>query len=127
LSLYVPEEPATMSTLKSSQRYVKFLHLAKAIRVASALPQLDSVEERLLNIFAAAWHADQRILVSEAHLLVPDCSERTVYRRLKTLAEKDLIMFGKDARDQRLRYVLPTDKTNQYFSQLGRCMELAYT
>lgn len=114
-----------MSTTKHSLSYLKFLHLANAIRHAPSLPKLDSVEERLLNVFAAAWHAGQNILVSEAHLLVPDSSERTVYRRLKTLAEKDLLSFGKDARDQRLRYVLPTERTNHYFSQLGRCMEQA--
>ena len=112
---------------KHSLTYLKFLHLANAIRHAPSLPKLDSVEERLLNVFAAAWHAGQRILVSEAYLLVPDSSERTVYRRLKTLAEKDLLEFGRDDRDQRLRYVLPTERTHQYFSQLGRCMEQAQT
>jgi len=99
--------------------------MANAIRQAPLLPQLDSLEERLLNVFAAAWHAGKPIPVTEAHLLVPDASERTVYRRLKTLCEKDLLMYGKDDHDQRVRYVLPTERTDRYFSHLGRCMEQA--
>ena len=114
-----------MSLKKHSLTYLRFLHLANAIRQAPSLPQLDSVEERLLNVLAAAWHAGQRIPVSDAHLLVPDTSERTVYRRLKTLSEKGLLAYGKDDADQRVRYVLPTDRTNLYFSYLGKCMEQA--
>lgn len=110
---------------KHSSNYLRFLHLANAIRHAPSLPQLDSLEERLLNAFAAAWHAGKPVSVTEAHLLVPDASERTVYRRLKTLGEKGLLTYGKDAQDQRVRYVLPTDRTEQYFSYLGRCMEQA--
>jgi DNA-binding MarR family transcriptional regulator len=44
---------------------------------------------------------------------------------LKTLAGKGLITFGADAADERLRYVLPTQQTDQYFEKLGQCMEQA--
>jgi hypothetical protein len=114
-----------MPSSKHSLSYLKLLHLANAIRQAPFLPALDAVEERLLNVFAAAWHAGRQIPTTEAALMVPDASERTVYRRLKTLAEKGLITFGTDANDQRLRYVLPTKQTDQYFEKLGQCMEQA--
>lgn len=115
----------TITSNKHSLNYLRFLYLVHAIRQAPLLPQLDALEERLLNVFAAAWHAGTPIPVTEAYLLVPDASERTVSGRLKTLCEKDLLMFGKDDHDQRVRYVLPTERTNRYFSHLGRCMEQA--
>lgn len=91
-----------IASKKHSLNYLRFLHMANAIRQAPLLPQLDSLEERLLNVFAAAWHSGKLIPVTEAHLLVPDASERTVYRRLKTLCEKDLLMCDKDPRDWRV-------------------------
>lgn len=106
-------------------KYLKFLHLAHAMRQMPSLPALDNIEERLLNMLATAWYANQRIPVSEAARMVPDASERTVYRRLKTLESKGLIAFGADANDQRVRYVMPTTRTDQYFDRLGRCLERA--
>jgi len=114
-----------MTSKKHSLNYLRFLHLSNAIRQAPLLPQLDSLEERLLNVFAAAWHAGKPIPVRKAHLMVPDASERTVYRRVKALCEKDLLMLGKDDHDQCMQYVYPTERTNRYFSHLGRCMEQA--
>jgi hypothetical protein len=114
-----------MPPAKHSESYLKFLHLAHALRQTPSLPTLDAVEERLLNVFAAAWHAGRQISTTEAARMVPDASERTVYRRLKTLSEKGLVTFGTDPGDQRLRYVMPTRQTDQYFEKLGQCMEQA--
>lgn len=114
-----------MPTSKHSLTYQKFLHLANAIRQMPSVPLLDAVEERLLNAFAAAWHSGRQMTVLEAARMVPDASERTVFRRLKTLESKGLIAFDTDANDQRRRFVMPTERTNQYFHKLGECMEQA--
>lgn len=114
-----------MPPTKQSQTYRKFLHLVNAMRQMPGLPVLDSVEERLLSVFAAAWQTKTSIPVSAAAQMVPDASERTVYRRLKTLESKGLIAFASDANDQRIRYVIPTDRTDDYFDKLGRCIERA--
>ncbi len=116
---------SAMPPTEHSLKYLKFLHLAHAMRQMPSLPALDNIEERLLNMLATAWYANQRIPVSEAARMVPDASERTVYRRLKTLETKGLIAFGADANDQRVRYVMPTTRTDHYFDRLGRCLERA--
>ncbi len=114
-----------MPKTKHSLTYVKFLHLANALRQMPSLPVLDTVEEHLLNVFASAWHAGRQVAVMEATRMVPDLSERTVFRRLKTLESKGLVRFGENPRDHRVRYVLPTDQTEKYFHKLGECMEQA--
>lgn len=116
-----------MSVSPYSLTYVKFLHLANALRQGPTAPALDSLEERLLNALAAVWHTGQRIKVLEVARLLPDTSERTVFRRLKTLDDKGLIAFVSDPHDQRVRHVLPTPKTDAYFGQLGECLSQAYT
>lgn len=116
---------SAMPPTEHSLKYLKFLHLAHAMRQMPSLPALDNIEERLLNMLATGWYANQRIPVSEAARMVPDASERTVYRRLKTLESKGLITFGADANDQRVRYVMPTTRTDHYFDRLGRCLERA--
>lgn len=95
------------------------------MRQMPGLPVLDSVEERLLNVFAAAWQTKTDIPVSTAAQMISDTSERTVYRRLKTLESKGLIAFEADEQDQRIRYIVPTARTDDYFDKLGRCIERA--
>lgn len=119
-------ESQTMSASAHSLTYVKFLHLANALRQWPGAPELDSLEERLLNSLAAAWHTGHRIKVLEVARLLPDTSERTIFRRLKTLEDKGLITFMTDPQDQRVRHVLPTPKTDAYFARLGECMSLAH-
>jgi DNA-binding MarR family transcriptional regulator len=114
-----------MPASQHSLTYVKFLHLADALRQGPSAPGLDSLEERLLNSLAAAWHTGRRIKVLEVARLLPDTSERTIFRRLKTLEDKGLITFMTDPQDHRVRHVLPTAKTDAYFASLGECLSLA--
>ena len=111
------------STDKST--YLRFLNLAQAIRQLSSFPQIDAVEERLLNVCAAAWHAGRKLTVLEAMKLLPDTSESTAFRRLKSLRSKGMVCLDYDANDARTRYVMPTDLANAYFEKLGECLNKA--
>lgn len=110
---------------KHSLSYLKFLHLVEAIRGLSDFPVLDAVEDRLLNLFAAAWHQGKKLTVLEAMAISPDVSPTTVHRRLKTLRKKELITLSYDSVDNRIKYIEPTDKANRYFAQLGQCLSQA--
>ena len=41
--------------METSNTYFKFLHLAQAVQKLPTFPELDSVEERLLNVCASVW------------------------------------------------------------------------
>jgi Fe-S-cluster formation regulator IscX/YfhJ len=49
-----------------SSIYLRFLNLIQAIHELPGFPQVDPVEERLLNALAASWHNERRVTVLEA-------------------------------------------------------------
>ena len=108
-----------------SQMYTKYLNLVQAVRSLPSFPQLDAVESRMLNVFAAAWHEGKTITVLEAMVMLPEISTTTAHRRLKMLRKKGMIDLDLDGQDNRVKYVVPTKETHQYFAQLGQCMEKA--
>ena len=105
-----------------SINYLKFLRLVQAVRVLPEYSEVSPSEERLLNHLAFAWSTDQKITVLQAMGVDRDISHSTSHRLLKSLRLKNFIMLMTDERDTRVKYVLPTDKTNQYFTHLGRCL-----
>lgn len=110
---------------KYSSIYLRFLNLMQAIRELPSFPHVDPVEERLLNALASIWHGGGRVTVLEAMALPVDVSPTTLHRRLKSLRAKDLLALETDASDTRIKYVVPTQRTDDYFSALGRCLNEA--
>jgi len=108
-----------------SSTYLRFLNLVQAIRTLPDFPELDPVEERLLNLFAAVWHSGKQITVLQAMGMSNDVSSTTAHRRLKSLRKKGVITLVADEADNRIKYVQPTPIANQYFSQLGQCLDEA--
>lgn len=106
-------------------KYLKFLHLAQAIKDLTSFPALDAVEERLLNICATAWHTGREISIMEAMKLAPDISETTAFRRLKSLKAKGMISLDYGKEDGRTRYVEPTALAKRYFDELANCVDRA--
>jgi|AntAceMinimDraft_1070359.scaffolds.fasta_scaffold05732_8 DNA-binding MarR family transcriptional regulator len=111
--------------VKASATYVRFLNLVQAIRELPTFPSVDPVEERLLHALAAAWHKNHRVTVLEAMRLAVDVSPTTLHRRLKSLRSKGLLALKVDDTDTRIKYVVPTKKTDQYFAAFGECLEAA--
>jgi hypothetical protein len=111
----------------ASATYIKFLNLVQAVRSQPSFPSMDLVEERLLNMFAAIWHAGKSCTVLEAMEMMPEMSASTVHRRLSTMRKKGLIALDVDAADNRIKYIVATDVANNYFAQLGKCMDKART
>ncbi|MDO8692845.1 MAG: helix-turn-helix domain-containing protein [Sheuella sp.] len=114
-----------MTSSKHSLMYLRFLNLINAVRQIPTFPNLDPVEERLLNQLAATWHVGKKISVLEAMGLSTEISATTAHRRLKTLLKKGMIALNPDQTDSRIKYVVPTDLTTQYFTSIGQALEQA--
>jgi predicted transcriptional regulator len=114
---------ATPSNL--SQTYVKFVNLVQAVRQKDRLFTLDPVDERVLSSFATVWGAGKHLTATEAALIVQDVAPRTVQRRVAALIDKGMLRVENDSNDNRIKYLLATDKTNKYFAELGKCLEQA--
>ena len=108
-----------------SSTYLRFLNLVQGVRSLPDFPVLDPVEERLLNLFATVWHSGKQITVLQAMGMSTDVSSTTAHRRLKSLRKKGVITLVADESDNRIKYVQPTPVANQYFSQLGQCLDQA--
>ena len=100
--------------------YLKFLSYAQAVRLSKAYPQLDLPEERLLDQLASSWAQDKKITVLRAMQMSPDASSTTVHRRLKTLRLKGMLELEVDEDDNRVKYIIPTDLSRRYLSELGQ-------
>lgn len=110
---------------KHSSIYLRFLHLAQALRELPGFPAIDALEERFLNVLAAAWYAGHSVSVLEAMRLLPDVSATTAHRRLKALRSKGLVALEVDPTDSRVKYVTPTDLARNHFARLGQLIEKA--
>ncbi|MCE2879338.1 MAG: MarR family transcriptional regulator [Comamonadaceae bacterium] len=108
-----------------SNLYLQFLNLAQAIRELPDFPSLDPVEERLLNSFASLWFQGEQITVLQAMSMSSEISPTTVHRRLKSLRGKGMIVLVSDDSDNRIKYVQPGGRAENYFGLLGQCMEKA--
>jgi len=116
----------TMTTHhKAAAAYLKFLNLVQAIRSQPSFPFIDPVEEKLLNLFAAAWHEGKPLTVVAAMGMLEGISPSTVHRRLAGLKEKGLVELEQDGLDSRIKYIVSTPTADAYFAQLGKCLDMA--
>jgi len=102
--------------------FQRFLSLVEALRQTPVFPNIDAVEERMLNSMAATWHSGKRITVMEAMHMFPGISPSTVHRRLKSLRAMGMLELVSDEVDTRIKYVTASPRANEYFSALDRCM-----
>lgn len=108
-----------------SHKYIRFLNLAKTLRSVTKFPELDPIEERMLNYLAAFWLSGEPATVVESINGSKDISPSTAHRRLKSLRKKGYIDLNIDDRDNRVKYIVQTALTKEYFSELSDCMETA--
>ena len=67
----------------------------------------------------------RQVSVMEAMEGAPDASPATVHRRLKSLQGKGMLALQNDAQDNRVKYIVPTQATNDYLDALSRCVARA--
>ena len=107
---------------KYSAIYLKFLSLTQSVRDRPNFSSIDPVEEHLLNMLAGSWYQDKKIKVLEVMSLPANISSTTLHRRLMCLRSKGLIALEVSEADSRVKYVIPTDLTQEYFAELGRAL-----
>lgn len=105
--------------------YTKFLDLVQSARAMPLFPRLEPSEERILNQLAVQWHFEPKVTLCQALEASPEASPKTFQKRLAKLAEKGLISFQDQGDDKRGRCIVPTPLANQYFTQLGHCLQMA--
>ncbi len=101
--------------------YLRFLHLAEALRGLPALPGLDPLEERILGLVARAGQDRERLSVRDVMAKDELGSPATVHNRLKSMREKGWIKLS-DTEDTRRKQVELTQAALLHFDRLSTCL-----
>ncbi|MFP5391588.1 MAG: winged helix-turn-helix domain-containing protein [Gammaproteobacteria bacterium] len=99
--------------------YLRFLHLAEALRSLPALPPLDPLEERILALVARA--NGERLSVRDMMGHTEFGAPATVHARLKSMRAKGWITLA-DTDDARRKQVELTQAALQHFDKLSNCL-----
>jgi hypothetical protein len=106
--------------------YLRFLQLA---RVVQALPdglEMDANEKALLHAVVLRWYENEPMTVREAIGLVDLGSPATLHKRITRLRDKDMLSTLNLEGDRRAKFLIPTQRTLDYFSHLGESMQQAH-
>ena len=114
-----------MAKSKYVSLFYQFLVAAQDPKSTKGRLGIDAVDERILEELAASWSSKTPITVLEIMNKVAFVSTTTAHRRLKSLKKSGLIDLELRDEDNRVKNVVPTEKTLQHFDFLGRCMVMA--
>lgn len=105
----------------SSDVYFRFLQLTHAIRGLPSLPDLDPLEERILNLVAHASAQKERLCVRDMMANHELGAPATIHTRLKSMRHKGWISLA-DTEDARRKQIQLTPAAQKHFQKLSDCM-----
>ena len=120
-----PTNLSPASQDRHARQYMDYLRLLHLVEKATPELQLDASSERLLHWMAISWQAGSKITVVQAMHKATDMSTTTAHRRLKLMRQQGFIALETDAIDQRIKYVVPAEKSHRLFAQNGHCVTTA--
>jgi len=106
--------------------YLRFLQLAKVVQALPDGQDMDANEEALLQAVVLRWHENQAMTVREAIGLGNLGSPATLHKRISRLREKDMLSAQNLEGDRRTKFLIPTQRTLDYFQNLGQSMQQAH-
>ncbi len=106
--------------------YLRFLQLAKVIQALPDGQEMDANEKALLQAVVLRWYEGQPMTVREAIGLAELGSPATLHKRITRLREKDMLSNLNLEGDRRAKFLIPTQRTLDYFGNLGQSMQQAH-
>jgi DNA-binding MarR family transcriptional regulator len=87
--------------------------------------EMDANEKALLQAVVLRWYEDQPMTVREAIALADLGSPATLHKRVTRLREKEMLSTLNLEGDRRAKFLIPTQRTLDYFNHLGQSMQVA--
>nr|WP_315234888.1 hypothetical protein [uncultured Limnohabitans sp.] len=106
--------------------YMRFLQLAKVIQALPSGMEMDANESALLQAVVLRWYENKPMTVREAIGLADLGSPATLHKRITRLRGKDMLSTLNLEGDRRAKFLIPTERTLDYFSHLGQSMQQAH-
>jgi hypothetical protein len=105
--------------------YLRFLQLTRVIQALPDGMEMDANEKALLQAVVLRWFEDQPMTVREAIALADLGSPATLHKRVTRLREKEMLSTLNLEGDRRAKFLIPTQRTLDYFNHLGQSMQVA--
>jgi DNA-binding MarR family transcriptional regulator len=106
--------------------YLRFLQLAKVVQALPVGQEMDANESALLQSVVLRWYENEPMTVREAIGLAELGSPATLHKRITRLREKDMLSTLNQEGDRRAKFLIPTQRTLDYFQHLGQSMQQAH-
>ena len=106
--------------------YLRFLQLAKVVQALPDGQEMDANESALLQSVVLRWYENEPMTVREAIGLAGLGSPATLHKRITRLREKDMLSTLNQEGDRRAKFLIPTQRTLDYFKHLGQSMQQAH-
>ena len=106
--------------------YLRFLQLAKVVQALPDGQEMNANESALLQAVVLRWYENEPMTVREAIGLAELGSPATLHKRITRLREKDMLSTLNQEGDRRAKFLIPTQRTLDYFQHLGQAMQKAH-
>jgi DNA-binding Lrp family transcriptional regulator len=108
------------------QIYLRYLVLAETLRKSNIdLSNIDEIGKKLLETIAIKSAQGQPMVVTQTMELSDIASPATIHRRIETLKKAGLIKVFQTEQNQKIKYLVPTQTSIDYFEKLGKLMASA--
>ncbi len=104
--------------------YLKYLTLTQTLNLDVTLSDVDLLGQKLLEILAIASEKNEPMTVSQAMGAVWIASPATLHRKIRNLIDAGYVSSNFSGENRRTRYLVPTEKANNFFSSMGRNIRL---
>lgn len=106
--------------------YLRFLQLAKVVQALPDGQEMDANEIALLQSVVLCWYENTPMTVRDAIGLAELGSPATLHKRITRLREKGMLSTLSLDGDRRAKFLIPTERTLDYFNNLGQSMQQAH-
>jgi hypothetical protein len=108
------------------QIYLRYLVLAEALRQSHIdFSGIDDVGKKLLETIAIKNAQGHPMVVTETMDLSDIASPATIHRRIEVLKKAGLIQVFQTEKNHKIKYLVPTQASIDYFEKLGKLMTSA--
>ncbi len=108
------------------QIYLRYLVLAEALRKSNIdLSGIDDIGKKLLEAIAITSDHGQPLVVTQTLELSEIASPATIHRRIEILKKAGLIQVMQTEQNQKIKFLVPTQISIDYFDKLGKLMASA--
>jgi len=110
--------------MNNREIYVRFLRVTQALDGMNHSSEIDLMELKLLEMLAVASDDATPMNVGQAMSAEWIASPATLHRKIRKLIDSGYVSSDFLGTNRRTRFLVPTEKANEFFSRMGNSMKL---